>query len=82
ADHPTLGISYVNLGTVLWESGEHAEASRLLKTAFAIFRHRLGPEHPHTGIAWQYLHTIDPAWVEGVKEGRIDPLEHLPRPPR
>ena len=81
-DHPTLGISYVNLGTVLWELGAAEEAALLYKTAFAIFLWRLGPGHTDVNLAWGSLHTADPAWVDGVKAGRIDPLEHLPRPPR
>ncbi|PAP80581.1 hypothetical protein B1759_04155 [Rubrivirga sp. SAORIC476] len=81
-DHPNLALKYGNLGQVLWHLGDRGEARRLVKTAFAIFLHRLGPEHPYVNIAWGDLHTYDPVWVEGVKAGRIDPLEHLPRPPR
>jgi hypothetical protein len=59
-DHPALATSYNNLAYVEQDLSNMAEARRLMRRAYEIWRAKLGAEHPHTKKSADWLRRHDP----------------------
>ncbi len=57
-DHPTVAIDINNLGMVLQDLGELAEARKCFERALKIFREKLGDDHPNTRIVANNLNSV------------------------
>ena len=47
-EHPSVAVSYFNMGPVYRSLGKAEEAREMFTKAYSIFLKVLGPDHPHT----------------------------------
>ncbi len=57
-EHPDVGLSYNNMGSVLEQQGQHEEAMEMYEKSLAINIRALGPEHPNVGISYNNMGTV------------------------
>jgi tetratricopeptide (TPR) repeat protein len=68
-DHPDLATQYSNLATVEQSMGNHGEVRRLMQLVHGIRHERLGPEHPLTESAADWLSRCDQNATTGGQDG-------------
>jgi serine/threonine-protein kinase len=70
-DHPDVGDTLNDLGTIADEKGDYDQAERLLKRVLAIYEKALGPDHPNVAGA---LHNLA---ITTYLKGDYDQAEQL-----
>ena len=58
-EHPSVAISLSNLGMVLKDLGDLAQARKLLQRSYKIFKATLGDEHPNTKTVYGNLRAVE-----------------------
>ena len=58
-EHPDVGTSYWNLGSIYAEKDDKEKARAYLQKAKAIFLKKLGPNHPNTKNVQSWIDKVN-----------------------